>query len=1165
MKQHAILILVLVSCLLFTGIGAAESENGTNQTSALLLPVETTGFDVPAITTVEDSDMSNYWAPWVTNTSTTSAIINWWQESQGGGWTVLYANASYYDEHGKFDHAVPDPNPDPANFHHVLLTGLEPNTTYKYLVEPAGSDSPGTKKVFSVRKFQTFPVSGPFTFVVISDTHANEERFRYVADALANESGVLFILHGGDYASHDNASQWVDFFGYGDGMLANYSIYTNIGNHEYHNNTGDHASTEAYEYRNSFVCPLYYSFDCAGIRFVILDSPDPNSTDDQNPTLAHSEAQVSWLKDRLDNNLYGTFVIDHHPVWTYGRASAESALQPWETLFHTYNISADFAGHIHSYQRFSVDGIPYFIVANAGGGFVNLTDGKPYPPSYVCGATKELGYLKVTVDPANNTATANEYFVASVPDYDSTTGTVISPPLLADTITFPLKVNQTPPEPPSIPITAPALISNPGHYRLMNDLSNSTEEVAIWITASDVVLDGDGHTLGGAFDKNTSGVLAGNVPGGLENITLNNLTVTGWESGMRIDGVTSCSIGDTWATGNQEGIYITGSPWCTIRNCTVIDNIPFENEGIFSGGTGINLGDSPGTCILDSTISHNGWGEDLPAVGGYGILSMNTTGLLISGCIITTNVNTGIWNEDSRDTLVLGNQIHGNEGNGGIFMVGYEEDAVINATIADNNISGSGQGICLERNDYLVENNTVKDCGSGILLAFSQNATLIGNIMEDNELNFGVDGNAYAHYHHQIDRSNTVDGRPIYYLVGQSDALVDSTTGAGTVYGISCMNLTIRDLTIENNENGVFLLGSDYAVITNLTALENTIGFVIQECDGTRIESCTALANSLYGFMIQGSEGVRIIGSDSFLNQGGMAAGTGISVENCQDILLSQVNVSENNFAGIDLEDTGQATLVDVTAGSNGAVGIVLSGDTIQVTGCHIRDNQGPGIGMLDSTNVMIWNNFFSNDVNVDLTQGLVTGSSWNTAKTAGPNIAGGPYLGGNYWATPDGTGWSQVTPDRGDGFCNAPYILDGTNIDLLPLHIRTLPPLYADFTADPMSGNASLTVNFTDKSSPNVVNWSWVFGDGGTSTLQNPSHEYINAGEYTATLTVCNNYGCSAKSVPITVLSTCPTGGCIPIPCPVEPCPTWFPTVTPTTTTTATPTVTATPAWPSM
>lgn len=46
------------------------------------------------------------------------------------------------------------------------------------------------------------PLSGPFTFIVISDSHAQDGRFKYVANAIAKyETDVLFILDGGDYAS----------------------------------------------------------------------------------------------------------------------------------------------------------------------------------------------------------------------------------------------------------------------------------------------------------------------------------------------------------------------------------------------------------------------------------------------------------------------------------------------------------------------------------------------------------------------------------------------------------------------------------------------------------------------------------------------------------------------------------------------------------------------------------------------------------------------------------------------------------------------------------------------------------------------------------------------------------------------------------------------------
>jgi acid phosphatase type 7 len=393
-------------------------------------------FCILCIVPVLADGVPGYWDPWVTRTNTTSATINWWQESQGSGWTVQYADASSYDQYGKFDHTVADPNPDRGNFHHVTLTGLEPGTSYKYLVVPSGNNS-----IFSLRKFQTFPAGGPFTFIVISDTHANEQRFGYVADAINNEKNVLFILDGGDYASHDNVTQWTDYFTYGDGMLANYSLMTSIGNHEYHNSASDNLpSTDAYEYSNAFGNPLNYSFDCSGVRFIVMDSPDPRNPDDENPTPAHSESQAAWLEDQLASSQSGIFVIHHHPIWTHGRATAEAPLQSWETLFHEYPISADFAGHIHTYQRFSVDGIPYFVVANAGGGFVTLTgDGKPTPSTFVYGTTKNLGYLRVTVDPANNTATADEYYVALLQDYDSTTATVINPPLLVDHLIFPLK------------------------------------------------------------------------------------------------------------------------------------------------------------------------------------------------------------------------------------------------------------------------------------------------------------------------------------------------------------------------------------------------------------------------------------------------------------------------------------------------------------------------------------------------------------------------------------------------------------------------------------------------------------------------------------------------------------------------------------------------------
>ncbi len=73
-----------------------------------------------------------------------------------------------------------------------------------------------------------------------------------------------------------------------------------------------------------------------------------------------------------------------------------------------------------------------------------------------------------------------------------------------------------------------------------------------------------------------------------------------------------------------------------------------------------------------------------------------------------------------------------------------------------------------------------------------------------------------------------------------------------------------------------------------------------------------------------------------------------------------------------------------------------------------------------------------------------------------------------------------------------------------------------ADFTATPLLGIAPLTVQFTDASgtgSSPITSWNWDFGDGETSTLQNPEHTYTEAGAYTVSLTVNNDAGADAET----------------------------------------------------
>lgn len=65
-----------------------------------------------------------------------------------------------------------------------------------------------------------------------------------------------------------------------------------------------------------------------------------------------------------------------------------------------------------------------------------------------------------------------------------------------------------------------------------------------------------------------------------------------------------------------------------------------------------------------------------------------------------------------------------------------------------------------------------------------------------------------------------------------------------------------------------------------------------------------------------------------------------------------------------------------------------------------------------------------------------------------------------------------------------------------------------ANFTGTPLKGNGPLTVAFTDTSINAPTSWAWTFGDGATSTTQNPTHTYAVKGVYTVTLTVTNTAG---------------------------------------------------------
>jgi parallel beta-helix repeat protein len=165
---------------------------------------------------------------------------------------------------------------------------------------------------------------------------------------------------------------------------------------------------------------------------------------------------------------------------------------------------------------------------------------------------------------------------------------------------------------------------------------------------------------------------------------------------------------------------------------------------------------------------------------------------------------------------------------------------------------------------------------------------------------------------------------------------------------------------------------------------------------------------------------------------------------NYSNIINNTVNSNTCGLGGIFVCMCGYNDISDNTVNSNTCeyAGItVYSSSNNIIIGNTAINNTNHSIRMQYGVANLIYNNYFTNGVDA------FKGSNiWNTTPTTGPNIVGGPEIGGNYWG--DYTG----TDDDGDGFGNEPYsILDRFtgcfDHDHLPL-VSSM-PMCGDITGD--------------------------------------------------------------------------------------------------------------------
>lgn len=247
--------------------------------------------------------------------------------------------------------------------------------------------------------------------------------------------------------------------------------------------------------------------------------------------------------------------------------------------------------------------------------------------------------------------------------------------------------------------------------------------------------------------------------------------------------------------------------------------------------------------------------------------------------------------------------------------------------------------------------------------------------------------------------------------------LVDGVKTSGAVgvriqwTGTAAPDTIVKNIRFTDWGSGIQLYKAMHPKVRSCTFTDDTIGVESYCANDMEVSSCTFVENG-DGVSLAGTTDAVIRDSTFSDNANGISLGFGLQVSN---IIISSNTIDGSSGAGIRLNhDTGPVTIRSNRITNNGGAGLVLN----EVSG-HV-----------------ITNNLFNNMNNAGVAAPVT--NTWNLEPVRGKNIVGGRRLGGNYWAKPDGTGFSQVTPDANrDGFCDAPYTIADLNVDLYPLHAK--------------------------------------------------------------------------------------------------------------------------------
>ena len=350
-------------------------------------------------------------------------------------------------------------------------------------------------------------------------------------------------------------------------------------------------------------------------------------------------------------------------------------------------------------------------------------------------------------------------------------------------------------------------------------------------------------------------------------------------------------IDNNWTAAKIAGIC-TGNG--TYSEPYVIEDLVIDGE---NSGTCILIENSEVYVIIVNCTIYN---SDMFGAG-ITLLNVNNSQLIDNNC--SSNYR-GIYISNCQNNTVSGNTINNNIY--GIFLAASHNNTV-SGNFANNNLNGIYLNAC--------DNNTIS-----------------GNIM--NNCGLIINGEIEQLSSHDIDTTNLVNGKPLYYYNNEVNLGPDDFLDAGQVILVNCTDSLISNLDISFSSIAISLYYCYNNTISGNTANNNQNGIKLKLCNNNTISGNTVNDND-YGILLEIYSYNNTITGNTANNN----SYWGMYLALCYDNIILG-NTANNNSRGIFLAVSSNNIISGNTANNNSFCGIELYySDFNTVSGNTANDN----------------------------------------------------------------------------------------------------------------------------------------------------------------------------------------------------------------------------------